>query len=218
MAYMFSYYGIAAAAMGSVLNYLLLGLASQIDKFYLHSFEIFLACTVVFPGLGNAGFTLFEYRIGHRTLLGALVENLRWVPFLYVLGSVPFVLAHIYSFFFFGGLSIHLSTAILAHLCSYDMTWGSTGKEVEKSTFWIEVPRIFRRFWLSLLICTLLVIMMIIFNSNLVPFTWQIQLWNWALILPLAMVAGCHIMLPVRLPSHICLYSRRYRLHSTPGS
>lgn len=25
------------------------------------------------------------------------------------------------SLFFFGGMSIHLSTAILAHLCSYDM-------------------------------------------------------------------------------------------------
>ena len=56
-------------------------------------------------------------------------------------------------------MSIHLSTAMLAHLFSYDMylsiyllclafvqftedgyfrTWGSTGKEVERSSFWIE--------------------------------------------------------------------------------
>jgi hypothetical protein len=82
MSYMFSYYGISAALVGSILNYLLLGLAPQIDRFYLKSFEIFLACTVVFPGLGNLGFTLLEYRIGKRTLGGAVVENLRWVPFL----------------------------------------------------------------------------------------------------------------------------------------
>ncbi|KAG6878989.1 hypothetical protein C0992_006047 [Termitomyces sp. T32_za158] len=123
MSYMFSYYGIAAATVGSIINYLLLGLASQLDRFYLHSFEILLACVVIFPGLGNLGFTLLEYRIGSRSLAGSLFENLRWVPF--------FV-------FFFGGLSIHLSTAVLAHMFSYDMTWGSTVKEVERSTFWIE--------------------------------------------------------------------------------
>ncbi|KAG6830498.1 hypothetical protein H0H87_007855 [Tephrocybe sp. NHM501043] len=99
-------YGIAAATVGSILNYLLLGLAPQLDRFYLHSFEILLACTVIFPGLGNLGFTLLEYRIGHRSFIGAMVENLRWVPFF---------------LFFFGGLSIHLSTALLAHMFSYDM-------------------------------------------------------------------------------------------------
>ena len=90
MAYMFSYYGIAATTVGSILNYFLLGLAPQVDVFYLHSFETFLACTTVFPWLGTAGFTLLEYRIGHRTLSGALVENLRWVLFLYVFSSVAF--------------------------------------------------------------------------------------------------------------------------------
>jgi len=76
--------GIAAATVGSVLNYLLLGLAPQLDRFYLHSFEILLACTVVFPGIGNVGYTLLEYRLGQRNFFGALFENLRWIPFLYV--------------------------------------------------------------------------------------------------------------------------------------
>ncbi|KAK2464534.1 hypothetical protein APHAL10511_003441 [Amanita phalloides] len=123
MSYMFSYYGIAAATIGSLANYLLLGIGPNIDQFYLHSFEILLACVVVFPGVGNVGYTLLEYRLGHRGLLGAMFENVRWIPF--------FV-------FFFGGLSIHLSTAMLAHMFSYNMTWGSTVKEVERSTFWIE--------------------------------------------------------------------------------
>jgi len=74
--------GIAAATVGSILNYLLLGLAPQIDRFYLHSFEILLACTVVFPGVGNVGYTLLEYRLGQKNVMGALFENLRWIPFL----------------------------------------------------------------------------------------------------------------------------------------
>lgn len=74
--------GIAAATVGSIINYLILGLGIQVDRFYLHSFEILLACTVVFPGIGNVGYTLLEYRLGQRNFFGALIENLRWIPFL----------------------------------------------------------------------------------------------------------------------------------------
>ena len=74
--------GIAAATIGSILNYLLLGFAPQLDRFYLHSFEILLACAVVFTGVGNLGYTLLEYRLGHRSFFASLFENLRWVPFL----------------------------------------------------------------------------------------------------------------------------------------
>ncbi|KAH8835947.1 glycosyl transferase family group 2-domain-containing protein [Flagelloscypha sp. PMI_526] len=153
MAYMFSYYGIAAAMVGGVMNYLLLGLAPQIDKFYLHSFEILLACTVVFPGLGNVGFILLEYRLGHRSLFNAIYENLRWIPFF---------------FFFFGGLAIHLS---YCDPCTYpyNMTWGSTGKEVERSSFWIEVPRIWQRFRLVYIICFLAIAMIAIMQADFVP-------------------------------------------------
>ncbi|KAJ7705084.1 glycosyl transferase family group 2-domain-containing protein [Mycena olivaceomarginata] len=192
MSYMFSYYGIAAATVGSILNYLLLGLAPQLDHFYLHSFEILLACTVVFPGLGNLGFTLLEYRLGHRNFFAALIENLRWVPFF---------------LFFFGGLSIHLSTAILAHLFSYDMTWGSTVKEVERSTFWIEVPRIWQRFKLSFIICFMVIVMMIVMQSDAVPFEWQIPGWNWALNIPLSLVVGTHVLLPIVLNPWLMIFS-----------
>jgi len=192
MSYMFSYYGIAAATLGSIINYLLLGLGPDIDRFYLHSFEILLACTVVFPGIGNLGYTLLEYRLGQRNFFAAMFENLRWIPFF---------------LFFFGGMSIHLSTAILAHLFSYDMTWGSTGKEVERSSFWIEVPRIWQRFKLSFIICFAAIAMMIIFTTDAVPFEWQIPGWNWALIIPLSLVVGCHILLPIVLNPWLMIFS-----------
>ena len=79
---MFVLDGIAAACFLTVLNYLLLGWSIPIDGFFLHSFEIWLACNVVFPGLGNVGFTLLEYRLGQRNILDALIENVTWIPFL----------------------------------------------------------------------------------------------------------------------------------------
>ncbi|KAF7327342.1 hypothetical protein MKEN_00311800 [Mycena kentingensis (nom. inval.)] len=192
MSYMFSYYGIAAAILGSIMNYLLLGLGPELDRFYLHSFEILLACTVVFPGLGNLGFTLLQYRLGHENFLAAMVENLRWVPFF---------------LFFFGGLAIHLSTAILAHLFSYDMTWGSTGKEVERSSFWVEVPRIWKNFKLTFTICFSVIVMMIVFTTDAVPYEWQISGTNYALIIPLSLVVGSHILLPIVLNPWLMVFS-----------
>ncbi|KAJ6532924.1 glycosyl transferase family group 2-domain-containing protein [Mycena vulgaris] len=190
--YMFSYYGIAASAALSVLNYLLLGWALDVDGFYMHSFEIWLACMVVFPGAGNIGYTLLEYRLGLRSIFSSLVENLTWVPFF---------------FFFFGGLSIHLSTALLAHMFSYNMTWGATTKEVERSNFWIEVPRIWKRFRLAFCICFLTIGGMIVLSTPVVTAAWQIPGSSWAVILPLAIVMGGHILFPILLNPWLMIFS-----------
>jgi len=192
MSYMFSYYGLAAAAMLSLLNYLLLGWGYEVSGFYEKSFEIWLACTVVFPGAGNLGFTLLQYRLGQRNLLDALIENATWIPFF---------------FFFFGGLSIHLSQALLAHMFSYNISWGATKKEVERSNFWLEVPKILRRFWLALSICILLVVGMIILTTDVVPLGWQILSFDWAIVLPLAITLGCHILYPIVLNPWLMIFS-----------
>jgi hypothetical protein len=75
LAYMFSYYGIAAGFPLALLNYFLLGLQLPVSGYYLRSFEIWMAITVVFPIAGNVGYTLLEYRLGHRSLLSSLIEN-----------------------------------------------------------------------------------------------------------------------------------------------
>lgn len=94
------------------------------------------------------------------------------------------------SFFFFGGLSIHLSQALLAHLFSYNITWGATKKEVERSNFFLEVPKIWQRFRVALLICFLVVASMIVLSAsaNVVPVGWQVDAYDWAITLPLAYV------------------------------
>jgi len=192
MSYMFSYYGLAASAILSFLNYLILGLSFDVDGFYLRSFEIWLACTVVFPGAGNIGYTLLEYRLGQRSIASSFLENITWVPFF---------------FFFFGGLSIHLSQALLAHLFSYNIMWGATKKEVERSNFFIEVPRILRRFWLALVISLFMFLMMIVLSTNLVPLGWQVPGYDWAVIFPLAVVAGSHLLFPIVLNPWLMIFS-----------
>jgi hypothetical protein len=59
------------------------------------------------------------------------LENLKWVP-MYVV--------------FLGGLSLHVSQAILSHFFEIDMAWGATAKEVEDVPFIEEIVRILKRF------------------------------------------------------------------------
>ncbi|TDL21444.1 hypothetical protein BD410DRAFT_815362 [Rickenella mellea] len=192
LSYMFSYYGIAAAVTLSLLNYLIVGFQLSIDGCYMHSFEIWLACTVVFAGAGNIGFTLLEYRLGTCSLVEAFVENVTWIPFF---------------FFFFGGLSVHLSQALLAHLFSYNISWSATKKEVELSNFFLECPRILKRFWLSLFVSTLIIALMVILSTSLVPTGWRIDGVQWAVIFPLGVVVGCHILYPIILNPWLMIFS-----------
>lgn len=88
--------------------------------------------------------------------------------------------------------------AVLAHLVSYNITWGATKKEVERSNFFIEVPRILKRFWLAFLISFACFGAMILFSIEaLVGSDWVISGVYWAVIFPLGLVAGCHVLFPV---------------------
>ncbi|KAG8168269.1 hypothetical protein KVR01_003958 [Diaporthe batatas] len=59
-----------------------------------------------------------------------LLENFKWMILLAI---------------FLGGLSLHVSQAILCHMFGIEMTWGATSKEAEFSNFWIEVPRVIKK-------------------------------------------------------------------------
>ncbi|PVF94594.1 hypothetical protein CPB86DRAFT_776587 [Serendipita vermifera] len=192
MSYMFSYYGIAAAFTLSLMNYIILGWELPVDGYYLHAFEIWLACTVVFSGAGTVSMTVVEYRLGLLSLFKAFWNNIKWIPFF---------------FFFFSGLSLHLSGAVLAHLFSYNMTWAATKKEVEFSNFFKEVPKIFKRFWLSILISSLTIVMIIVFSLPFMPREWAIKGDGWAVIFPLAIQAGCHILYPIVLNPWLLLFT-----------
>jgi hypothetical protein len=92
--------GIAGAITIAIINYALLGFQFPVDAFYFHSFEIWLATAVVFFGSGNVGFTMLEYRLGEKNLVGharfsstdsysphdlkmtSFLTNISWIPFL----------------------------------------------------------------------------------------------------------------------------------------
>ncbi|KAJ6449984.1 glycosyl transferase family group 2-domain-containing protein [Mycena sanguinolenta] len=133
--YMFSYYGIAASAVLPVVNYMKCGL--EIQDSSSPSYEIWLGRTVAFPIAASLGHALLDYRLGHRSLTSAFIENMRWLPFLIL---------------FFSGLGIHLATVILAHIFSCKVTWGATSKEIERINISMEIRRMLKRFKLVFLV------------------------------------------------------------------
>lgn len=192
LSYMFSYYGLAASAMLAIINYFLLGWAADIDAYYLKSFEIWLACTIVFPIAGNVGFTVLEYRLGRRNVFSSFIENFTWVPFF---------------FFFFGGLSIHLSAALLAHMFSYNIKWEATKKEVERSNFFIECPRIWKRYRHIMILGAISIATMVVLSTDVIPPGWRIPATSWAIILPLSIVTAGHMLFPIVLNPWLMIFS-----------
>ncbi|KAJ7366666.1 glycosyl transferase family group 2-domain-containing protein [Mycena albidolilacea] len=192
MAYMFSYYGIAASVTIGVINYVLLGFEFPVDGFYIPSFEIWLSCTTVFFGSGTIGYTLLEYRLGHKELLRGFLVNLMWIPFF---------------FFFFGGLGIPVSQAILAHMFSVNISWSATVKEVQRSNFFKEIPKIFKRFWFPLTVAVAIITGMIVCSTTLVPLEWRVTGASWGVIFPLSIVSACHILFPIVLNPWLMVFS-----------
>lgn len=192
MAYMFSYYGIAASFTLALLNYLLLGWQLPTDGYYLRSFEIWIGISFVFPICGNIAYSILEYRLGHNSLISSFLENVMWIPFFFI---------------FFGGLSIHLSKAILAHMVSYNIQWGATKKEVERSNFFLEVPKILSRFRVALICSFTVAAGMIVLMTPLVPMEWRVPIQVWSVVVPLAIVVASHILYPIVLNPYLMVFS-----------
>jgi hypothetical protein len=89
-------------------------------------------------------------------------------------------------------LSIHLSKALLAHLVSYDIQWGATKKEVERSNFFVEIPKILQRFRVALVLSFLAI---------------GLIAADWSVIFPLALTAACHILYPIVLNPWLMVFS-----------
>ena len=184
MAYIGTYYALASSWLFTVMNYFVAGwFNGYLDHYYLDSFKVFFAIIVVFTALGNISLAVLRYRIGDKTLFGALLENFMWVPLLSI---------------FLGGISIHVSQAILSHLFSFDMSWGATAKEVENVSFWEEIPRVLKRFKFTFVFCFVMTAVMIILSpiGPIHPF-WQIKLL--IAVFPLGTVVVNHFLLPVAL-------------------
>lgn len=105
---------------------------------------------------------------------------------------------------FLGGISIHVSQALLCHFFSIDMTWGATAKELEDVNFVEEIPKLLRRFKGTFVFVFLMTGLMIA-GHNYFPLQWQIQ--TFASIYPLAATVVCHFLLPVALNPALMVFA-----------
>ena len=107
---------------------------------------------------------------------------------------------------FLGGLSLHVSSALLAHMFEIDMTWGATAKEAEYSNFFIEVPKVLSKFkWSMTFALVGIVGMIVLATANFVPPDWQVK--DFVAILPMATVTASHMLLPIALNPALMTFS-----------
>jgi hypothetical protein len=112
-----------------------------------------------------------------------VLENFKWILMLAI---------------FLGGLSLHVSQALLCHMFEINMTWGATAKEFEFSNFFIEVPKVMKRFKFSFAFSLLGIAGMIVLAlGSFVPPMWRIT--DFVAILPMATVTVSHLLLPIVL-------------------
>ncbi|PBP17975.1 hypothetical protein BUE80_DR011338 [Diplocarpon rosae] len=190
MAYIGTYYAIGAAWLLALLNYFLAGwYVGYLDKFYIGSFQVYMAIIVVFSGLGNVALAVLRYRTAEQALLPSLWENFKWVLLLTI---------------FLGGISLHVSQALLSHMFEIDMSWGATSKEVENVAFFDELPRLLRRFKFTFIFCFAMMGLMI-GGAHLFPVFWRITTFN--AIYPLCTIVFGHLLLPIALNPALMLFS-----------
>ncbi|KAK1813789.1 hypothetical protein LTR12_011843 [Friedmanniomyces endolithicus] len=184
ISYIGTYYAIGAAWILTIANYFAIGwFNGYLDKYYIDSWKVWFSIVIVFNGLGNVALATMRYRIGERSWFGSLLENLKWT----------FMLA-----IFLGGLSLHVSQALLAHMFEVNMTWGATSKEAEQTNFFVEVPRVLKSFKFSIAFALIGIITMIILGcAPFIPYDWQIK--DFIAILPMSTVCVSHFLLPIVL-------------------
>ena len=86
------------------------------------------------------------------------------------------------------------------------MTWGATSKEAEFSNFFIEVPKVLKRFKYSMAFALVSIIGMIILaEGTFIPYDWRIQ--DFTAILPMSTVAASHMLLPIALNPALMTFS-----------
>ncbi|KAK3988457.1 putative glycosyltransferase [Cladorrhinum sp. PSN332] len=192
VSYIGTYYAIGAAWIMTSVNYFLMGwFNGYLDKYYVDSWQVWFSIIIVFNGLGNIALAVMRYRVGERNILYALFENFKWT----------FLLA-----IFLGGLSLHVSQALLAHMFEIDMTWGATSKEAEFSNFFIEVPKVLKKFKFSMIFSLIFIAgMVILATAPFIPYSWHIT--DFVAILPMATVSASHLLLPLALNPALMTFS-----------
>jgi cellulose synthase/poly-beta-1,6-N-acetylglucosamine synthase-like glycosyltransferase len=190
MSYMCSYFALGSSLILTIANYFIVGwFRDEISGAYLMSWNVLLSLIVVFNLFSNVALALLRYRTGERSLLGSILENLKWSPMMTC---------------FFGGLAFHITVALLAHLLHIDMQWGATSKEKEDSNFFQEMPRIFKTFKFMYL-TVFIVVGGVIYLGVFADPDWAIT--DFTAIVPLALNLGFHALVPLVLNPSLMVFN-----------
>ncbi|OLN86512.1 Glucans biosynthesis glucosyltransferase H [Colletotrichum chlorophyti] len=182
LAYIGTYYAIGASWIGTIVNYFLTGwFWGHFDKFYIDSFAIYFSIIIVFPLTGNVALAVLRYRLGQASLLSAIFANLKWMPVFTT---------------FLGGISLHVSKALLCHFFEIDIQWGATSKEVEHCNFLEEIPKILKSF-AGTFVFSIALSVLVVCGYYVFPIDWQIR--TFASIFPMVVCIISHFILPVFL-------------------
>jgi hypothetical protein len=190
MAYIGTYYALGSAWLLTVMNYFVVGwYKSELDKYYIDSFGIYVSLIAVFTGLGNVALAVLRYRIGEGGLLHNLFKNFKWVPLLVI---------------FLGGISLHISQALVCHFFSIDMSWGATAKEAVQIPFFTEIPHVLKRFKGTFVFCVASTITMV-YLAVFAPYWWRID--TLVAIYPMATIVASHFVLPIVLNPNLMRFT-----------
>lgn len=182
MAYIGTYYAIGSAWILTTANYFLVGwFNGHLDHYYIDSFKIYFAIVIVFNCAGNVALAILRYRAEDAPLLRGLWNNFKWVVLLTI---------------FLGGVSLHVSQALLCHMFSIDMSWGATAKEIVDTTFFEEVNKALRKYKVTFIWCILMSAVMV-YLAAFGPAFWRINFLT--AIFPLSTIVVSHFLLPIVL-------------------
>jgi cellulose synthase/poly-beta-1,6-N-acetylglucosamine synthase-like glycosyltransferase len=192
LAYIGTYYAIGSSWITTVVNYFAVGLFNGfLDKWYMDSWKLWISISIVFSLGSMFGLAIQRHRTGEMSFLPSICENAKWLLMMYV---------------FFGGISIHISQALLCQMFEINMSWGATSKEVEFSNFFLEVPKVWSRFKFTF--CFFLLIIsgiMVMAYGTFIP--WSYNITELFAIFPLVLMAACHLLLPIALNPEMMTFS-----------
>lgn len=97
---------------------------------------------------------------------------------------------------FFGGISVHLTKAILSHFLGINMEWNSTAKELEATGFFIGMDKIIKDFKYMYGVVFFFTVVLI-YMAVYAPLGWRII--DFTMILPVGNQLACHFLLPIAL-------------------
>lgn len=157
VSYIGTYYAIALWPM-LIVNFFFIGWyknrTTQAYAFFNEGFGVFLSVVLVFNVLSPISCAASKYRAHNQPFWRSCYENFKW--------SLPLCM-------FLGGLSMHLSYALIAHMCDLNIQWGATAKTLEQVDFFVELPMIWAKFKYIYLTVVLLAAMQVYMSVFAAP-------------------------------------------------